>query len=107
MRLPACAWPAAGNWMPSNRCATACKAEPELVIVFGDAIKGEAVRRLVDFGESLGIPVRYVCLLDYSNSRGAVDMGLLPDAAGGLALPEIVAARRSGRVVGGGGQPAP
>jgi NADH-quinone oxidoreductase subunit G len=67
------------------------KAEPELVIVFGDAIKGDGVRRLVDFGESLGIPVKYVCLVDYSNSRGAVDMGLLPDA-GGMALPEIVAA---------------
>jgi NADH-quinone oxidoreductase subunit G len=67
------------------------KAEPELVIVFGDAIKGDGVRRLVDFGESLGIPVEYICLVDYSNSRGAVDMGLLPDA-GGLALPEIVAA---------------
>jgi NADH-quinone oxidoreductase subunit G len=69
------------------------QAEPELVVVFGDAIKGEAVRRLVDFGESLGIPVHYVCLVDYSNSRGAVDMGLLPDAAGGLALPEIQAAQ--------------
>jgi NADH-quinone oxidoreductase subunit G len=67
------------------------KAEPELVIVFGDAIKGEAVGRLVDFGESLGIPVQYICLVDDSNSRGAVDMGLLPDA-GGLALPEILAA---------------
>ncbi|MDQ2711269.1 MAG: NADH-quinone oxidoreductase subunit NuoG [Acidobacteriota bacterium] len=53
--------------------------EPELVILFGAAIKGEAVRRLVAFGDSLGIPVRYVCLLDYSNSRGASDMGLLPD----------------------------
>ncbi|MGC9945132.1 MAG: NADH-quinone oxidoreductase subunit NuoG [Bryobacteraceae bacterium] len=67
------------------------QAEPELAIVFGDAIKGEAVRRLVDFGESLGIPVRYICLVDYSNSRGAVDIGLLPDA-GAMALPEIVAA---------------
>jgi NADH-quinone oxidoreductase subunit G len=67
------------------------KGEPELVIVFGDAIKGEAVRRLVEFGESLGIPVGYVCLVDYSNSRGAVDMGLLPDT-GALALPEMVAA---------------
>jgi NADH-quinone oxidoreductase subunit G len=67
------------------------KAEPELAIVFGDAVKGEGVRRLVDFGESLGIPVRYVCLVDDSNSRGAMDMGLLPDA-GGLALPEMVAA---------------
>jgi len=67
------------------------QAEPELVIVFGDALKGEDVRRLVDFGESLGIPVQYVCLVDGSNSRGAVDMGLLPDA-GGLALPDMLAA---------------
>ncbi|MBV9676987.1 MAG: molybdopterin-dependent oxidoreductase, partial [Acidobacteriaceae bacterium] len=55
------------------------KVEPELVIVFGSAIKGNAVRNLVAFGDSLGIPVRYVCLVDYSNSRGASDMGLLPD----------------------------
>ena len=51
----------------------------DLVIVFGDAVKGEAVRRLVAFGDSLGIPVKYLCLVDYSNSRGAMDMGLLPD----------------------------
>ena len=54
-------------------------AEPELVIVFGDTIKGDGVRELVAFGDSLGIPVKYVCLVDYSNSRGASDMGLLPD----------------------------
>lgn len=53
--------------------------EPELVIVFGDAIQGDLVRQLVEFGNSLGIPVQYVCLVDYSNSRGAMDMGLLPD----------------------------
>jgi len=76
------------------------KAEPELVILFGDTIKGEAVRKLVQFGDSLGIPVRYVCLLDYSNSRGASDMGLSPilgpgyHSAGesGLAYDEILAA---------------
>ncbi len=54
-------------------------AEPELVILFGAAIKGDDVRRLVAFGDSLGIPVKYVALVDYSNSRGASDMGLLPD----------------------------
>ena len=53
-------------------------AEEELVILFGDAIKGDAVRQLVAFGDSLNIPVKYVCLVDYSNSRGASDMGLLP-----------------------------
>jgi len=76
------------------------KTESELVIVFGDAIKGDAIRKLVAFGDSLGIPVRYVCLVDYSNSRGASDMGLLPDlgpgyaaaASKGLAYDEILAA---------------
>ncbi|MCX6634812.1 MAG: NADH-quinone oxidoreductase subunit NuoG, partial [Acidobacteria bacterium] len=67
------------------------KAEPELVILFGDAIQGEAVRKLVAFGDSLGIPVKYVCLVDYSNSRGAADMGLTP-GPGGLTLPEMLAA---------------
>ena len=73
--------------------------EPELVIVFGDAIKGDAVRKLVAFGDSLAIPVKYVCLVDYSNSRGAVDMGLMPgllpgfqiDSSKGLAIHEILA----------------
>jgi NADH-quinone oxidoreductase subunit G len=79
------------------------KALPELVILYGDSIKGDGVRRLVEFGDSLGIPVKYVALVDYSNSRGASDMGLLPDllpgyrsvrdAGGepGLAYDEILA----------------
>ncbi len=54
-------------------------AETELLIVFGASIKGHAVRQLVEFGNSLPFPVRYCALLDYSNSRGAIDMGLLPD----------------------------
>src|SRR5205814_476518 len=29
--------------------------------------------------DSLAIPVKYVCLVDYANSRGAVDMGLTPE----------------------------
>lgn len=57
--------------------------EPELVILFGDAIKGDAVRALVQFADSLSIPVKFVCLLDYANSRGAVDMGLTPDLGPG------------------------
>ncbi len=55
------------------------KAEPELVILFDDSVKGDGVRKLVEFGESLGIPVKYIALVDYSNSRGAVDMGLTPE----------------------------
>jgi NADH-quinone oxidoreductase subunit G len=55
------------------------KAEPELVILFDDSYKGDEIRTLVDFGERLGIPVKYICLVDYANSRGAVDMGLAPE----------------------------
>jgi NADH-quinone oxidoreductase subunit G len=61
------------------------KAEPELVILFDDSFKGEDVRRLVAYGESLGIPVSYICLVDYANSRGALDMGLTPEVLPGYA----------------------
>jgi NADH-quinone oxidoreductase subunit G len=60
------------------------RQEPDLVIVYGDAIKGDALRRLVEFGSSLGVPLRYVPLVDYSNSRGAVDMGLMPELLPGF-----------------------
>jgi NADH-quinone oxidoreductase subunit G len=65
--------------------------EAELVILYGDCIKGDGVRKLVDFGESLGIPVKYVALVDYMNSRGALDMGLTP-GAGGLTLGQMATA---------------
>lgn len=80
-------------------------AETELVILFGDAVKGGKVRELVAFGDSLGFPVKYVCLVDMVNSRGAMDMGLLPELlpgylaakdAGlpsGMSIPEMLAAR--------------
>ena len=60
------------------------KAEPELVILFDDSVKGADLRKLVEFGESLGIPVKYVCLVDYANSRGAIDMGLTPELLPGF-----------------------
>ena len=66
------------------------KAAGELVIVFGDAIQGEGIRKLVAFGDSLGIPVKYMCLLDYSNSRGAYDMGLVP-RDGGMSREQMLA----------------
>jgi NADH-quinone oxidoreductase subunit G len=66
-------------------------AEGDLVIAFGDAIQGDALRKLIAFGDSLGIPVRYVCLVDDSNSRGAFDMGLVP-RDGGLSREQMLAA---------------
>jgi NADH-quinone oxidoreductase subunit G len=62
----------------------ALAAETELVILFNDSVKGGDVKKLVDFGSSLGIPVSYCALLDYSNSRGAIDMGLVPELEPGF-----------------------
>jgi NADH-quinone oxidoreductase subunit G len=78
----------------------ALASETELVILFNDAVKGDGVRRLVAFGQSLGMPVKYCALLDYSNSRGAIDMGLVPEllpgyhaaSAPGLTVREMLAA---------------
>jgi NADH-quinone oxidoreductase subunit G len=53
--------------------------ETELVILFDDSYRGDDIRALVSFGASLGIPVSYVPLVDYSNSRGAIDMGMVPE----------------------------
>ncbi|MDP9170498.1 MAG: NADH-quinone oxidoreductase subunit NuoG, partial [Acidobacteriota bacterium] len=84
--------------LPQLREALA--AESELVILFNDSVKGEGVRKLVEFGQSLGIAVKYCALLDYSNSRGAIDMGLVPELlpgyrasnAAGLSLSEMLEA---------------
>jgi NADH-quinone oxidoreductase subunit G len=67
------------------------KGEGDLVILFSDAIQGESLRKLIAFGDSLGIPVKYVCLVDYSNSRGAFDMGLIP-RDGGMSREQMLAA---------------
>ena len=54
------------------------RGESNLVIVFGSEVRGGDISSLVKFGS--GIPgVKYVCLADYANSRGAADMGLYPD----------------------------
>jgi NADH-quinone oxidoreductase subunit G len=70
------------------------RREPELVILFDDSYTGGGIRKLVEFGASLGIPVKYICLLDYSNSRGALDMGLTPDE-GGMRVAEMLEAELS------------
>ena len=58
-------------------------AEPELAIVFDDSYQGEELRKLVAFATSLGTKVSFLCLMDYSNSRGAADMGLMPELGPG------------------------
>ena len=63
----------------------ALEEESEVAIVFGAEISGAAIAELVAFGSKLPGKVRYMALGDYSNSRGAADMGVLPDRLPGYA----------------------
>jgi NADH-quinone oxidoreductase subunit G len=64
---------------------SALEAEPEVAIVFGSAVTGAAIADLVAFGSKLQGKTRYMALGDYANSRGAADMGVLPDRLPGYA----------------------
>ena len=61
------------------------EAEPELAIVFGYGNSVAAIGDVVAFGSKLLGKVRYMALGDYANSRGAADMGVLPDRLPGYA----------------------
>jgi NADH-quinone oxidoreductase subunit G len=71
------------------------EAEPEIAIAFGSALAGAAIADLVAFGSSLPGKVRYMALGDYANSRGAADMGILPDRLPGYAYLDNQAAVES------------
>jgi len=71
---------------------TALEAESELAIVFGSPITGAAIRDLVEFASKLNGKVRFMALGDYANSRGAADMGLLPDRLPGYGYVDHAAA---------------
>ena len=75
----------------------AVMAEESLVVVFGEEYRGSEVEKLVAWGLKRG-NVRFAYVGDYANSRGAADMGLLPDlgpgyapTAAGKALQEMMA----------------
>jgi NADH-quinone oxidoreductase subunit G len=56
----------------------ALHAEEEVVILIGSELRGGDLKKVIEFGTKL--PGRKFALLsDYVNSRGAADMGLLPD----------------------------
>ncbi len=57
--------------------------ESDTIIIFGDEVKGEAIAVLVRWGLALPGDTRFIALGDYANSRGAADMGLLPDSLPG------------------------
>ena len=54
------------------------KAEENLLILIGSELRGAELQKLIAFG--LTLPGgKFALLSDYANSRGASDMGLLPD----------------------------
>ncbi len=56
----------------------ALRAEEQLLMLIGSELRGGELKRLIEFG--LGLPnTKFALLSDYVNSRGAADMGLLPD----------------------------
>jgi NADH-quinone oxidoreductase subunit G len=71
------------------------EAESDVGIVFGAEISGAAVEQLVAFGNNLPGKVRYMTLGDYSNSRGAADMGVLPDRLPGYAYIDTASSREA------------
>ncbi|MBI2681639.1 MAG: NADH-quinone oxidoreductase subunit NuoG [Acidobacteriales bacterium] len=59
------------------------RGEHQLVIVFGAEVRGKDLETLVKLGMS-HTGVKFACLGDYANSRGAADMGLYPDLLPGF-----------------------
>ncbi len=54
------------------------RVEQNMVIAFGSELRGQDIDRLVTFASTL-TGAKLICLGDYSNSRGASEMGLYPD----------------------------
>jgi NADH-quinone oxidoreductase subunit G len=80
----------------------ALEAEKDVVVLFGADIQGPAIRDLVSFAARLGGQTRFMALGDYSNSRGAADMGVLPDRLPGYAhITEASNRERFGKIWGG------
>ena len=95
------------------------RSELNLVIIFGSEIRGRDIASVTTFASGIQ-GAKVVCLSDYSNSRGAADMGLYPDLlpgyqrvsdAGkfheewdsvpqtpGLTLPEMVESAKAGNL---------
>ncbi len=80
----------------------ALEAESDVAVVFGAEVSGAAIAALVTFGSKLPGRTRYMALGDYANSRGAADMGLLPDRLPGYAYVDDAGAREAFEKLWGG-----
>jgi NADH-quinone oxidoreductase subunit G len=66
----------------NSEFSNAVLAEESLLVIFGEEYRGAQVETLVAWGLKRGPDsgsVRFAFLGDHANSRGAADMGLLPD----------------------------
>jgi len=80
----------------------ALEAETDVLVLFGAGIQGSTIRDLISFTARLGGKTKFMALGDYSNSRGAADMGLLPDRLPGYApLSDAAERARFGKLWGG------
>jgi predicted molibdopterin-dependent oxidoreductase YjgC len=84
-----------------SKLKDALAKETGVVILFGAGVNGAALRDLVKFGATLGGRTRYMALGDYANSRGAADMGIMPDRLPGYApLSDAKERERFGKLWG-------
>jgi NADH-quinone oxidoreductase subunit G len=75
---------------------SALASEGDLIVLFGAAINGVALgdlAKLAGTRAAEGKRTRFMALGDYANSRGAADMGLLPDRLPGYASLDDANAR--------------
>jgi NADH-quinone oxidoreductase subunit G len=91
LRLPAGGYAALSGFLGGNNSVIenssfrdAVLGEEKIVVIFGQEYRGTAVEELVKWGVGRG-NVKFAYLGDYANSRGAADMGLLPDMLPGYA----------------------
>jgi NADH-quinone oxidoreductase subunit G len=98
VELPKNACAAAVRWLASGqgqldssvvdalgRLKASLEKESDVLIVFGAGVQGQAVHSLVALGSRLEGKTRYLPLGDYANSRGAAEMGVLPNRLPGYA----------------------
>jgi NADH-quinone oxidoreductase subunit G len=78
------------------------EAGSDIAVVFGEEVSGTAIAALVAFGSKLPGKTRYMVLGDYANSRGAADMGLLPDRLPGYSYVDDANAREAFEKLWGG-----
>jgi NADH-quinone oxidoreductase subunit G len=78
------------------------EAQSDVAIVFGAEVTGAAIAQVVAFGSKLPGKTRYMALGDYANSRGAADMGVLPDRLPGYAYVDDASAHEKFEKMWGG-----